>query len=450
MDDKKLGWIGIVRLGLVQTALGAIVILTTSTMNRVMVVELLLPAMVPGFLVLLHYSIQLLRPRWGYGSDIGKQRTPWIIGGMFALAAGGIGAAIAIAIMAKSTMLGMAVAVVTFILIGIGVGACGTSLLVLLATNVHGHRRAAAASIVWIMMIAGFVVTSIVAGHFLDPYSHTRLILVTSSVSGIAVLVTLLAIWRVERNLAPADGRETTADTSQKPSFRVAFAQVWEEPISRVFTIFVFVSMLAYSAQDLILEPFAGIVFGYTPGESTQLAGTQHAGVLAGMILVAVFCSFSKSANVGVLRMWSISGCIASAIALMGLTFGAYVGPTWPLQTNVFLLGFSTGAFAVGAIGSMMGLANKGRKSREGVRMGLWGAAQAIAFALGGFLGAAGVDLSRALFGTPVSAYATVFFVEGMLFLVAAFIAARIGRPSVDRNAISPMMMNEHLLSKVE
>ena len=35
--------LGIVRLGLVQTALGSIVVLTTSTMNRVMVVELALP-----------------------------------------------------------------------------------------------------------------------------------------------------------------------------------------------------------------------------------------------------------------------------------------------------------------------------------------------------------------------------------------------------------------------
>ena len=66
-----LGWLGIVRLGLVQTALGAIVVLTTSTMNRVMVVELALPAMLPGALVALHHAVQLLRPRLGHGSDVG-------------------------------------------------------------------------------------------------------------------------------------------------------------------------------------------------------------------------------------------------------------------------------------------------------------------------------------------------------------------------------------------
>ena len=35
-----LSWFGIVRLGLVQTALGAIFVLSTATLNRVMVVEL--------------------------------------------------------------------------------------------------------------------------------------------------------------------------------------------------------------------------------------------------------------------------------------------------------------------------------------------------------------------------------------------------------------------------
>jgi BCD family chlorophyll transporter-like MFS transporter len=88
-----LGWLGIVRLGLVQTALGAIVVLTTSTLNRVMVVELALPAVLPGALVAMHYAIQVLRPRLGYGSDLGGRRTPWIVGGMAVLCVGGLGAA---------------------------------------------------------------------------------------------------------------------------------------------------------------------------------------------------------------------------------------------------------------------------------------------------------------------------------------------------------------------
>ncbi len=110
-----LGWFGIIRLGLVQTALGSIVVLTTSTINRVMVIELALPAMLPGALVALHYAVQILRPRWGHGADVGGRLTPWIIGGMTMLALGGAGAALATALMSTVFWAGLALAIVAFI-----------------------------------------------------------------------------------------------------------------------------------------------------------------------------------------------------------------------------------------------------------------------------------------------------------------------------------------------
>ena len=143
--SAPLGWLGIARLGLVQAALGAVVVLAASTLNRVMVVEWSLPAVVPGLLVALHYAAQVLRPRMGYGSDIGRRRTPWIVGGMAALALGGIAAAAATAWMATRPVAGIACAVLAYALIGVGVGAAGTSLLVLLAQRVAPARRAAAA-----------------------------------------------------------------------------------------------------------------------------------------------------------------------------------------------------------------------------------------------------------------------------------------------------------------
>ena len=79
-QSSTFGWISIVRLGLVQAAIGAIVVMTTSTLNRIMVVELALPASLPGLLVAIHYFVQVIRPRMGFESDIGAKRTPWIIG----------------------------------------------------------------------------------------------------------------------------------------------------------------------------------------------------------------------------------------------------------------------------------------------------------------------------------------------------------------------------------
>lgn len=420
MTGRPLGWIGIARLGLVQAAIGSIVVLTTSTMNRIMVVELALPAMLPGALVGLHYAVQFLRPVWGHGSDVARWRTPWIIAGMLALASGAIVAAASISIMATSTLLGIAVAVAAFVLIGLGVGAAGTSLLALLASRAEESKRAGAATVVWLMMIAGIAITAVTAGKFLDPYSPSRLIAVTAFVCAIAIVLACLSLWRVEVKGTSKSDAQRVPD-GPRSGFRQAIAEVWADNEARRFTIFVFVSMFAYSAQDLILEPFAGSLFGFTPGESTKLSGVQHGGVFAGMLLVGILGS--RANRIGGLGVVSILGCVASALSLFSLSLGALAATSWPLTLNVFVLGFSNGAFAVAAIGSMMALARKGRENSEGVRMGVWGAAQGIAFGLGGFLGTVAVDLGRAATGSSIAAYASAFALEALLFLVSALLA---------------------------
>lgn len=426
MTARPLGWIGIVRLGLVQTSLGAIVAITNSTLNRVMVVELALAAMLPGFLVALHYALQALRPRWGYGSDIGGRRTPWIIGGMVILAAGAVGAALATALMATNVTLGIAAAVVAYCVIGVGVGACGTNLLALLATQVAPERRPIAAAVVWLMMIAGIVVTSIVLGNLIEPFSFARLVSAATTVAGAACLITVIAVWGLEQ----ASPRSEPAHSARAdaPPFSAAIGQIWAETESRRFALFVFVAMLAYNAQDLILEPFAGLVFGLTPGETTKLSGVQHQGVFFGMLLAGICGSTFAGRALGSMRAWTIGGCVASAIALIVLAGVGTTGAAGGLRYAVFSLGAANGAFAVAAIGSMMALAGSGQKSREGTRMGLWGAAQAMAFGLGGLSGTLAVDAARQFFDDPAQAYGIVFATEGVLFLFAAYLAARIVR----------------------
>ncbi len=438
--DKRFGWLQVVRLGLVQASLGAIVVLMTSTLNRIMVVELALPAMLPGALVALHYLVQMSRPRMGHGSDQGSRRTPWIIGGMAVLAGGAICATVATTWMPDAPVAGMLLAVAGFVMIGLGVGAAGTSLLVLLAMRVPDERRAAAATIVWLMMIFGFAVTAGVAGKLLDPYSPARLLAVTTVVCALALTITLIALFRVE-------GEPSSSTKEAKPAravaFRTALAEVWQESAARQFTVFIFISMLAYSAQDLILEPFAGSVFGFTPGESTSLSGVQHGGVLAGMLLVAAAGSKLVRGRAGSLRVWCVGGCIASAIALAGLAIAGHAGAPWPLQANVFLMGVANGAFSIAAIGQMMRLATQGRASREGVRMGLWGAAQAIAFGFGGLIGTAASDIAHWLIASNGAAYGTVFALEALLFVASAWLALRIPLPGSEpsgerKRAIQP------------
>ena len=435
-----LGWLGIFRLGLVQASIGALVVVTTSMLNRIQVVELALPAVLPGVLVAIHYFVQVLRPRFGYGSDVGGRRTPWIIGGMAVLGAGALGATWATTLMPTDFTLGVAIAVVAFVVVGLGVGACGTSLLVLLSTSIAPARLAAAATVTWVMMIAGFIITTVVAGRLLEPFSLSRLVEVTAVVAAGAFLVTCLAVAGVERPRGAAGGAAAVAGAEPPVDFRAALREVWAEPHSRRLAGFVFVSMLAYSAQDLVLEPFAGTVFGLTPAQSTRLSGMQSGGVLVGMMLVAVICTAGARSRLGSLRGWTIAGCLGSAVmlvllALAGMAAADAAAATSMLRALVFMLGLANGAFAVAAIGTMMGLVGRGRGSREGTRMGLWGAAQAIAFGLGGIVATGAVDLARFVTGSPAVAYGTVFVAEALLFVWATVYAVRLSREDTDTAA---------------
>ncbi|MEO1221783.1 MAG: BCD family MFS transporter [Pseudomonadota bacterium] len=422
-QPKGLSWFAIIRIGLVQASIGAMVMLTTTVLNRLMVVEYSLAAAIPAGLVGWHYAVQLCRPLWGHGSDKGGSRAVWIMGGLLVLALGACLAVQTTLMTAESWALGIALGVLAYALIGVGVGASGTSALALLASGVTPDRRAAAAAVTWIMMITGIVVSAITVSQLIDPYSPERLWWVASGLLIACLAVATLATFRLEPREA-FDFSETAKDTSP-PDFGEALNEIFAEKAARRFTLFIFASMMAFNMQDLILEPFAGLVFGMTPGESTGLGGMQSGGVLAGMILAGIGGSAFAGRMPVELRHWIVFGCLGSALALGGLAVGAMVGPGWPIHINVFALGFCNGLFAVAAIGAMMGLAGSGERTREGVRMGVWGAAQAIAFGLGGLVGALGVDIARAAYGADGQAFQLIFALEGALFVCAAWLAVR-------------------------
>ncbi|NBB83356.1 MAG: MFS transporter, partial [Alphaproteobacteria bacterium] len=332
-----LSWAAIVRLGLVQMCLGAIVVLMTSTLNRLMVVELALPAVLPGALVALHYGIQITRPNWGFLSDTSGKRTFWIVAGMAVLAAGGMLAALAVWLLGHAFWPGLALNVLAYALIGLGVGASGTSLLALLATATAARRRPAAATITWLMMILGIALTAAAVGAVLEPYSPERMLAIVAVVTSAAFVVTCLAVWGIERGVDAARAPE------EQP-FLAGLREVWAERDARNFTLFVFLSMTAYFMQELVLEPYAGLVFGFTPGQSTSLSGAQNGGVFLGMVTVGIA---GTALRIGSLRMWVVLGCLGSAAAQVAIAALGATGPGAPLVPAVVMMGVFNGMFAV-------------------------------------------------------------------------------------------------------
>jgi BCD family chlorophyll transporter-like MFS transporter len=416
VHQNTLGWFSIFRLGLVQACLGAVVVIMTSTLNRLMVVELSMAATVPGFLVGLHYAVQLSRPKWGLISDLENNRTKWINLGMLILGIGANLATLSLMFFDSNPFLAMLLSIFSYTLIGLGVGASGTSLLALMAKHTAERRRPAAAMITWLMMIFGIAVTAGFVGVLLNPYSIELLLRIVAGLTVLTLIVSIISTWKIENSLDKVRRKGV-----EKVPLLEELKSLWEHSKTRNFTIFVFLSMTAYFMQELILEPYAGIVFQYTPSETTSLSGMQNGGVFIGMLTVGILATALK---LGTLKSWVQAGCFGSCLMLIAIMLLGQFNSSFPLEFAVIGLGFFNGMFAVAAIGSMMSLAGSGSKSREGTRMGLWGAAQAIAAGFGGLLGTILVDLLQVVNLSPVNAYGMVFSLEASLFVLAALLAS--------------------------
>ena len=415
VDAGAFGFLSVFRLGLVQASIGALMVLITATMNRVMVVELALPAMIPGALVALHYAVQMwLRPRMGHFADQHGRLTHWIVLGMAMLAVGVVSVAMLLPVLRSAPAIGYPLMLLSFCLVGLGVSTAGTLLLTLLSLRVPTERHARAAATVWLCMIAGFIICTVIVSQLLKPFSFPTLVRTCALIGTGAVALSAVAL----RGLDLPGARAAAARTDALP-FGQAMRIVWSDPIARRFSFFVALSMLAYSTQDLILEPFAGAVFGLTPGESTAISGVHQGGSLLGMLLTAML-----STRIGTLAAWARWGCVASGAALLIIATSPVAASLPLLKGALFALGVANGAFAIGAIGSMMSLSAAADKSQTGVRMGVFGASQAIAMAAGGMLGAGASDVMRSLLGSDELGYGSVFVLEAALFLGAAVLAS--------------------------
>lgn len=400
-------WATLARMCLVNMAIGGLAALPVNLFNRLMTVELALPALLPGLLVALHYGVQMTRPIWGHRSDAKGGRTPFIIGGVAVVGLGIVLAAIGIRFGETSLPLALGFWFVAYCAIGVGIGAAGTSFLALLAVAAPAARKGACATLAWLFLIAGAIMASIGTGIALEPYSPDRLVVVVSVVSLVALVLSIVATLGVEGKLGPAPA-------PQDAKLGEALRTVWADPAARRFTGFVFLSILAFYLSELIFEPFAGHVHGLGPEDSTKLSGGKDGAALLGMIAAGLLSTLGY----GTLRFWAVTGCLISAMGLLGL------GGGFPLIPSTVALGLGNGLFVVGAVGSMMTLAAN-HERETGTRMGVFGAAQAIAAGLAGLMATATLDIARA-FLSDAAAYGAVFTIEAVLFLFAALMALQI------------------------
>ena len=414
----------ILRLGLIHVAVAITLVPINSTLNRIMISELGLAATLVAALVSLPYLFSPIQVWIGGYSDrhplLGFRRTPYILLGLL-LCAGGAALAPTAAFMlaagfgaqgghAGGALPGVVVALAAFGAWGMGFNFATVSYLSL-ATDLAGEEhRARTVGVMWFMLIVSVIVTAILAGRALRPYSVAALYRVFYVTSGAALALGLLGLLGLER-------RGAAARTGERQSFAQLLRLVGGNAQARLFFVYLVVLLIALLGQDLLLEPYAADVFGVPVNRTTE-----YTGIWGIALLLALLLAGPLARRVGKTRAAAIGGGVA-ATGLLLIALSGILGLRSLLLVALVIFGFGSGLSTATNLALMLDMTLAGQ---VGAFIGAWGMADALARLVGTLLSGVVRDSVKALTGNATAAYVTVFLIEALALGVSLLLLRRI------------------------
>ncbi len=444
-DELPLG--RLLRLCLFQVTVGMAAVLLIGTLNRVMIVEMGVPAWLVAIMVSLPLVFAPLRAVVGHRSDhhrsaLGWKRLPYLWFGTM-LQFGGL-AIMPFALILLSgdsnapEWVGQAAAALAFLLVGAGLHTVQTIGLTLATDIAPVHTRPRVVALLCTMLLLGMVVSAILFGLLLHPFSQVKLIQVIQGAALATMLLNIVALWKQEPR-----GQALRAGAPEPG----AFGRSWAALTARGNALRLFVATglgtAGFSMQDILLEPYGGQVLKLSVSMTTALTAALAAGGLVGLTLAARWLNRGVDAH----RVAAI-GALFGIAAFSAVVFAAPLGSTAVFALGVALIGFGGGLFAHGTLTASMAIATAGE---TGIALGAWGAVQAsaagIAIASGGILRDVVSDLaSRGVLGEALTSdatgYSVVYHIE-IALLFATLVA--IG-PLVRQKRAAPGQGGGHLI----
>ena len=415
----------LLRLCLFQTAIGMTMALLVGTLNRVMIVELGVPAWWVALSVAIPLLFAPLRALIGYRSDthpsaLGLRRLPYLWLGNIFLFGGLAIMPFALLLLNDTTTqtlwMGRIGACLAFLLVGAGMQTTQTAGLALATDLASPDKRPRVVALLHSAMLMGLIVGSGLLGWVLQDFTPTKLVQVVQGSALLVGAMNLVSLWKQE-------ARQSKRGAREPDGFSKNWRQLTLLPNMKRFLWTVGIGSCAFSMQDIILEPFVGEVLHLDVSFTSSLTALSAAGALM------AFAFAAKLMGKG------LDACRVSAIGLlMGLPGFACVllaspmDSAWLFRLGTALIGFGGGMFSVGMLIIAMEMPEK---TMTGIVLGAWGAVQAtssgLSMAVGGVLkdvfasfANSGV-LGEALVN-PSSGYGLVFTLE-MLLLFATLVA---------------------------
>jgi BCD family chlorophyll transporter-like MFS transporter len=415
----------LLRLSLFQVSVGMALVLLIGTLNRVMIVELDVPASLVGIMISLPLLFAPFRALIGFRSDnhrsaLGWRRVPFMYKGAMVQFGGLAFMPFALLVLAGQgnassapVWIGYIAAGMSFLLVGAGLHTIQTVGLALATDLAPKQSQPKVVGLMYVMLLFGMIASAVLFGALLMNFTPGRLIQVVQGSAVATIVLNGVALWKQE-------SRRTVAPQMQRP--QPSFKESWERFAEGGHAVLRLTALglgtMAFSMEDVLLEPYGGQILHLGVGDTTKLTATLAIGGLFGFGLA----SRVLSKGVDPIRM-ARYGVLIGIPAFICVVMAAPLSSVFLFATGTLLIGFGAGLFGHGTLTATMSLAPK---SQTGLALGAWGAVQAsaagLAIALGGIIRDSVAGFAAHGPQGAVMAYHSVYVLE-IVLLLATLIA---------------------------
>lgn len=438
-SQSQINLLTMFRLGLFQMGLGIMSLLTLGVINRVMIDELKVPALIASGAIAAHQFVSPARIWFGQLSDAkpiaGYHRTGYVwIGTLLFTVTSFLAMQVVWQLGNSATTLGWTaptygwagLLALIFVFYGLALSASSTPFAALLFDVSDESNRSKLVSIVWSMLMVGIVVGAIISSRLLKQLgldappedlqaSINRLFIIVPT---LVCLLTLLGTAGVEKKYSLYRDRSSALNREDQITLGNALKILTASRQTGIFFTFLLFMSISLFMQDPILEPYGGEVFQMPISETAKLNAFFGMGTLIGIGSTG----FLITPRLGKQRT-CFTGCVATAFCSGFLLFSGFTGNPKALMLSLFLFGLTSGILTAGAIGLMLDLT---AAETAGTFIGAWGLAQAMARGSATVLGGAVLDLGKVLFSEPVFSYGLVFVVQAGGLICATWLLNRV------------------------
>jgi BCD family chlorophyll transporter-like MFS transporter len=405
-----------IQLGMIHMAVAMTLVPITSTLNRVMIHELVILPTLVGILASVPYLFSPLQVAIGTYSDrhpiFGLRRTPYILLGLLLCVAGLAVSPEVAFLIAKNPPLGLFFAALSFGAWGMGYNLSSVSYLSLASELSGKNGRGKTVAIMWFMMIVSVIITAINVGKMVDPYTPQALQKAFWVISALALAIGLIGLIRLESRF-----RDETLIPSENYTLKEMLAAILKSRQMTLFFWYLTLLLIALLGQDILLEPFAAERFGMTVKQTTVITSIWGTAVLATILIAGVLEQrvprklVAQIGNIGALGGFLL-------IVLSGFTASQAV-----FYSGAVLLGAGTGLSTVANLALMFELTIPGYM---GLFIGAWGVANALSRLAANLMATIVHDVISSILQNTMTGYLVVFGLEALILAVAIVLLIKI------------------------